>query len=260
MSTEEQLTTIRNAVTDVVTAIGEKGGSVSGDITTLGDAVRALPSGGDDKWKRAMLYGRNAAIVVNEDDFPSDYTHIPNYAFSYNFLITEIHFPERITSLERYSFYVCGTDYIDLSKTQITELPEECFYSCDASRLELPPGLRSLPYLFLYYCRNLQIIRIPDSVTTIENAAFYDWRSHYDYSTQRLPTINFGNTRTTIPTLVDVNAFEDLGDYGMEERYYIVVPDALYNEWITRTNWSSSINRIKDNTIKYSDAVARGIV
>lgn len=260
MSTAEQLTTIHNAVADVVTAIGEKGGSVSGDITTLGDAVRALPSGGDDRWKHAMLYGMNAAIVVNEEDFPSDYTHIPDYAFYYNVLVKEIHFPETITSSERCSFYISGIDHIDLSKTQITELPENCFYYCDVSHLELPSGLRSLPYCFLYNCRNLQNIRIPDSVTTIKSYAFAGWRSHFDYDTQRLPTINFGNTRTTIPTLVDVNAFEEVGDYGMEVYYYIVVPDALYDEWITQTNWSSTTNRIKNNIIKYSDAVARGII
>ena len=40
---------------------------------------------------------------------------------------------------------------------------------------------------------------------------------------------------TAVPALSNTNAFQNTNDY-----YRIVVPNALYNQWINATNWSNS--------------------
>lgn len=66
----------------------------------------------------------------------------------------------------------------------------------------------------------------------------------------RLKLFNFGNTMTSVPTLENVSAFQGLPTYK------IVVPDALYNQWKTAENWSSTTNGIVDRIVKYSEHFA----
>ena len=49
---------------------------------------------------------------------------------------------------------------------------------------------------------------------------------------------------TGVPTLEDVNNFENTND-----TYKVVVPDSLYDEWISATNWAS----ITSHIMKQSD-------
>lgn len=85
---------------------------------------------------------------------------------------------------------------------------------------------------------SLFCIYIPDEVSSIGASAFSGCSNCTVY--------NFGNTRTTVPTLVDLNAFESSAIYKQ-----IVVPDTLYDQWITSTNWSNE--SLKNATIKYTE-------
>lgn len=123
------------------------------------------------------------------------------------------------------------------------------------TKIIIPNTVTTLGTDCFWGCSKLPSIDIPDSVTNISAYVFEEC--------YKLKVINFGNTRTTVPTLGHTNAFYKVGNGGSASAlnsYHIVVPDALYDEWITKTNWSSTTNYIKNNTIKYSDALAQGII
>ena len=89
----------------------------------------------------------------------------------------------------------------------------------------IPDGVTSIGTSAFGACFNLASITIPDSVTSIGGSAFdnchgltkYDMTSH-----------------TSVPTLSSTNAFP-----GINPICKIYVPDALYDEWIVATNWST---------------------
>ena len=91
-------------------------------------------------------------------------------------------------------------------------------------------------------CTDLTEIYIPDNVTTIYNTAFANCKE--------LRIINFGNTRTTVAGLSSGTGGEGLQKlFNLD--YDIVVPDDLYDVWITKSVWPS--NMFKPHIIKYSD-------
>ena len=76
----------------------------------------------------------------------------------------------------------------------------------------------------------MQSLTIPSSVTLIGYNTFSNTNC----------ILNFGNERTTVPTISSTNSIAN---------NLCVVPDALYDEWCAATNWSAITNKI----IKYSD-------
>ena len=57
------------------------------------------------------------------------------------------------------------------------------------------------------------------------------------------------HTHTQIPTLSNASAFNNTPSSKK-----IVVPDALYDDWIAATNWSSTTNNIVGSIVKYSQS------
>lgn len=86
-------------------------------------------------------------------------------------------------------------------------------------------GVTSIGYYAFSSCNSLASITIPNGVTSIGNGAFsncYGMR-YYDFS-----------ACTTVPSLPNTNAFKNIpSDCQM------LIPAALYDEWITATNWAT---------------------
>ena len=86
-----------------------------------------------------------------------------------------------------------------------------------------------------YNCSALKRIKL--------NASSGNWGSSAFYGCTSLELVDMTGS-TGVPTLSNVNSFENTND-----TYKIVVPDALYGEWIAATNWAS----IASHIMKQSD-------
>ena len=72
---------------------------------------------------------------------------------------------------------------------------------------------------------DLTSLTIPDAVESIGDYAFA--------ANMNLETIDFGTTRSTIPTLDGIGAFENL-----PVNYQILVPSSLLNDWKEADWWN----------------------
>lgn len=78
-------------------------------------------------------------------------------------------------------------------------------------------------------CRTLRELTFPKGIVTIQSYAFYNSGiGKFDFSALE-----------AVPTLESTNAFS-----GTPATRKIIVPDALYDEWISATNWSTYADRI----------------
>ena len=103
-------------------------------------------------------------------------------------------------------------------------------YQSAVKRVEIGDGVTSIGTYAFSYCYALTSITIPDSVTTISNSVFsYCCAARY---------FDFTN-HTTVPILSHTNAFSNT-----PPDFEIRVPEALYDKWITATNWATYASQI----------------
>ena len=128
--------------------------------------------------------------------------------------------------------------------------------------MTIPDGVTSIGTYAFYGCTGLTSMTIPNSVTSIGNGAFRGCTGltslYIPPSVQtidssfrecsNLAIFDFHNHQS-VPQLGKVVAF--LGTPTTRE---IVVPDALYDDWIAATNWSSTTYNIVGSIVKYSQS------
>lgn len=230
-------------------------------------------SGGSDK-KPSTLYINNHIvedISIPYLNNPSFYncgslksvtieggSHIKRDAFSQCTNLVKITLPDTLTTIESYSFTNCTNlkhviykgeleDWLRLSMGIHSE------WSADSSPLEyceefyigknkeplinitIPDSITSIKPLVLSDVPTLQSITFHSNVSTISNLSISD--------NPLLKYCDFSN-HTSIPKMKHYNAF-----FYIPTTCKIIVPDALYDEWIVATNWST----YADYIIKKSD-------
>lgn len=74
--------------------------------------------------------------------------------------------------------------------------------------------------------------RIPDSVVDAYDLVSFSNEGSYTFS----KIVDFGNTRTTVPTCNST--------YKTGSNIKIYVPDALYDTWIAASEWSNIASQI----------------
>ena len=104
--------------------------------------------------------------------------------------------------------------------------------------MTIPSGVDTIKAYVFYNCTSLTSVTFPSSVTTIAAGAFYNCANitTYDFS-----------AATSVPTLGNVTVFA-----GTSSSKQIIVPDALYDQWIAATNWSSTDNGIVTSIVRAS--------
>ena len=142
--------------------------------------------------------------------------------------------------------------------SNITSIGNSAFYNCKLLQsINIPNGVTSIGNQAFQDCYSLQSITIPSNVTSIGNSAFsgcYNIRYAKINTTANInsSTYNFYNSSDYIDTTYDfseVTAIPTLSSTdGLNSSSYItaiIVPDALYDDWIVTTNWATFASKIK---------------
>lgn len=228
MSKENNLT---DFLTDVADAIREKKGtSEKINPQNFSEEIKGIESGGTEyAFGETMVDETGEGFLGPKHVFVSEGVTILYTSAYKGAKIKSIHLP---LSLEK-----VGVE--SLEGAHITEL-------------SVPDNVHTLDTYAVKSCKSLKKIIIPKSLTSIGNQCFMNdsaLRSGLNMpkgvtniplncfsGCTALPSITFFE-HTSVPTLVDVNAFSST-------TCQFVVPDNLYGDWIVATNWSTYADRI----------------
>ena len=147
-------------------------------------------------------------------------------------LITYCPFIKEITFPERFTFnnwgmvgYNYGLETLNLSNADRI-IGSCCRDNISLKNVIIPETVTSVGQYAFYNCTSLSYIKLPKAVTTISDNAFGNTSSL---------TIDMSDFES-IPTLSSSNALHSSDT--------ILVPSALYDEWIVATNWSAFSSQI----------------
>lgn len=210
-TTAQKLQNIIDSKAAISAAIEAKGGTVPTELTGYGPAIEALPSGGSDLYKTmflANLSGGEFSVTSADID---GLTTIRDSAFQASYELKSFEMPPTVTSIQGgATFNHCHTlSNIVLSPNLTGDLGGSAFGDCYA----------------------LTSIVIPDGITKIKSSCF-------NYS-RNLAVIDFGTTRSTIPTLENSNAFRSI-----YSNYQVYVPSNLLDSWKSASQWSGIASHI----------------
>ena len=170
--------------------------------------------------------------------------------------IKNFYMPSSVTSIDSRSFQNC-ISLKSINTDNITSIGNQVFQDCSSLQsITLPNGVTSIGRSAFQGCSSLQSITLPSSITsigeyafqycsniryakinTIANISSYDFTSSInDYIST---TYDFSEV-TAIPTLSSTRGLNTSGYITA-----IIVPDALYDDWIVATNWATFASKIK---------------
>lgn len=186
-------------------------------------------------------------------------TNIDNYAFAYCFALSIITIPNNITKICEGAFYYCYNLSNIIMPSKLSSLEKATLSGCyTISRIILSHDITNLGNNAITNCYCLLRITLPSCITKVEN---YGLAGNYSLSSIVIPnklskinSMSFGSCYgvayydfslfSTIPTLMSTTAFQNIASDCK-----IIVPDDLYDDWISASNWSTYASYI----IKKSD-------
>ena len=202
------------------------------------------------------FYGCSSLQSVN---IPSSVTSIGQNAFYGCSSLQSITIPDNVTSIGNYAFQNCSSLQSIAIPSSVTSVGQNAFYNCSSLQsINISSSVTSIGSNAFYGCSSLQNITIPENVTSIGNYAFYGCSlvRYIKINTSaelKIQALNFGgyspkrngiiydfSSVTAVPVLSSSS--------GLTAESYIsviIVPDALYDEWIAATNWVAYASKIK---------------
>lgn len=154
---------------------------------------------------------------------PNSVTVIRQYVFQRDENLQYVSLPNSINEIGAQTFYECSSLKRIVLPDNIIILQN--FLNCENHGLKyikLPENANEIKPSFLYRAYSLDKIFIPKNILTIGSEAFSQSAMLiYDFSQHE-----------SVPALSNANAFNSINPISK-----IIVPDALYDEWIAATNW-----------------------
>ena len=197
---------LHDFLTDIADAVREKKGTTEPiNAQMLSEEIKNLPSGGQLSGTFIDSTGLGNQNV--EHVVIADGVKVIKSNSYYNFLKLEtILVPAGLLTIGGYAFYNC-------SSLQAFEFPDSVFLIDSYS---------------FFNCRSIEMLSFPADLNKINDGAFQNCVGVICFDFRRC---------VAIPTLANTNAFNNTTGV-------FIVPDALYDEWIVATNWSTYADRI----------------
>lgn len=211
--------------------------SIPNGLTQLGTSAFSKTS----MLKMVVLPKGTTTIQGNEFAFcsaeiiclPKSIVSIANMAFNAA-NIKRICLPQNVTTIGTQSFQTSRVKKVYLSKA-LTAIPNQAFHQCRFMvNIEIHEGVKSIGMYGIADTDAVAEIVFPQSIESIGNYACYGFMvaAYLDFS-----------KCTAIPTLA---AASSIGNLHADTK--IIVPDALYDQWIVATNWTTHKDRIVKNS------------
>jgi hypothetical protein len=157
---------------------------------------------------------------------PKSCTELGTNAFGYSNIVN-ISCPS-VQYIGDYAFESCyALEKIILPNKRRT-ISDSAFSNCYGITLAVFPGTVTLNNYAFSGCYSLRYVHMPNTISSISRP--------FIFSSAQIKCYDFRDY-DIVPSLSYTNVFGN-------EPYNIVVPDALYDEWIAATNWSSYASKI----------------
>lgn len=170
----------------------------------------------------SLLYG---CYSLSSIVFPKDLESLGENAFQNCYSLSTVNIPNKLLKISASMFNNCSSLQSVNMPNSVETISSYAFQNCVALQdVNLSEALTHIESSFVG-CYSLSKIVFPKSITNIGATAFricYGM-ALYDFSQLK-----------AIPTLANTNAFQSI-----PSDCKIIVPDALYDEWIAATNWST---------------------
>jgi hypothetical protein len=231
--------------------------------------------------KHLYLNGEEVTDLV----IPDGITSISQYAFYNCSSLTSVSIPESVTSIGQYAFYNCSSLTSVTIPESVTKIGTEAFSGCsglkrvDITDLEawLNISFKSNTSNPLYYAKHLYLngelvtdIVIPNTLTVINDYAFYGWKSITSVtipeSITSIGKYAFANC-TSLKTVNISGNGTSLGDYifsGCASLESVILPDNISSignyafngcKALTAITWPESLTSIGTNAFQNCSAL-----
>jgi hypothetical protein len=219
---------------DIANAIMEKKGSTEPiNAQDFSIEIRNLPSGGGvQKFKPIMHDDTGRGIQqITHVTIAEGTIKIDDYAYYYCRGLQSALIPEGIETVGSDAFAYCSSLESVVLPSSVKYIGQRVFtqsMALQSCTIPIDAPVQVLSYNMFWKNNLLKKFIVPKNVNTVAAYAFE--------ACGGLVYIDFSNV-LAVPTLDNANAFSTASGV-------IIVPDALYDQWITATNWASLADRI----------------
>ena len=162
---------------------------------------------------------------------PDSVVTLNPYVFYGDMSLREVRMPKNLTYIGNYVFSNCSSLKSCILPKGMTTIGQSMFGSCySLSTFSIPDDFVTIKNTWFSNCNSLATIVIPSGVTSIEANAFNNCYGMACYDFRKV---------SVVPTLANSNAFSNIPSDTK-----IVVPDDLYDSWISASNWSTYASKI----------------
>ena len=178
-------------------------------------------------------------------EIPNGVTEIKRFAFEKCESLVSVEIPKSVTSIGDWAFESCTSLESITIPDSVTSIGEEAFNSCSSlESIAIPEGITSLParaddsnyssyYGFLAFCTSLKEVKLPSTLKSIDEAAFYNCSSlesiEIPEGVEQIKQSAFGMCfnlkEITIPG--NVKSIEDDAFVGCESLKSISIPSSV---------------------------------